>query len=922
MPPAGGDLAGRGRWQVLGLAERPAGKGLWAPLVGRDDEMQFLRALYRRVVEGRRHHLVTIIGSAGVGKTRLAEELLHVLEGSPDAPQLLRGRCPAYGEGLTYWPLAEMLKQECGIKDNDPVPTVAQKLHDRIVHVCGALFGPEESERIAADLATVLGVEVPRDYEGVWRDRLQALKLAVEGLTVSPRDTRPGGDRPTGDALLRAFRGFLLAKAQSRPLLVVLEDLHWAEESLLDLVEHLALRGLDGPILTLGLARPELLERHPDWGGRIRNYTALSLSPLPRDQGRRLIGELLRGEGIPADVRDAIVTKAEGNPFFIEEILRMLVDGGTLVRDEQSWRLASYPLEIRIPDTIHSILAARLDLLPALERRVTQDAAVAGRVFWLGALLATDGLNASEAVAALVRLQERDLVEERAVSSLAGEREFAFKHALIREVAYTALPKAARSDKHLRFARWLEATAGETAEKFLEVLAHHNEQAWRYRFETGDKAADLARRAIDALRAAGTRALALRALPEARRQFERALAVLRNAGLEGDTPLLLELLTSRSEVVKWMTQPAILKEDTAVVLERAPGIGRDDLVARAWLNRAFAEYLDEQLQPAEEALHRALELFSKLDNRQGEADAFEVLGRITEGLRGKLSKAQTAYRKAIDLFRDLGDHQGTARMMARLGRSLLNSGNLTEARPILADALAMARQHHERISETNAVMGLAVLAHLTGDSPESIRLHHEAIALVRELGDAAGEAAIRRHLGMHYLRQRRLDEAEREMQASYTIYRENVPGDPSVVLRGYAEVLLAKGDLLAAADYAERALAAIDPQGLAASGLQVSHFPDPIGVATFGATLGKVRAAQGRAQEAEALFQRSVQILETSEYRIDLALTLQRYGEALRGLGELSRARALLERARELFAAMGATLFVGDIDAQLLMVPT
>jgi len=910
LPPAvEGDFADRNRWQVTGLAERPAGKGLRAPLVGRDDEMQFLQALYRRAVEGRRHHLVTIIGSAGVGKTRLVEELLHVLSSSAEPPRVLRGRCPAYGEGLTYWPLAEMLKQECGIKDNDPAPTVGEKLHARVLHVCGPVFGPEESERIAADLATVLGVEVPRDHEGLWRERLQALKLAVEGVTVSPRD-RAAGERPAGDALLRAFRSLLLAIAQSRPLLVVFEDLHWAEESLLDLVENLALRGVDAPVLNLCLARPELLERHPDWGGRIRNYTALSLSPLPKEQGRRLIGELLQGQAIPPDVRDAIVAKAEGNPFFIEEILRMLVDGGTLVRDERGWHLTSYPVEIRIPDTIHSILAARLDLLPALERRVTQDAAVVGRIFWLGALVATDGLNATEAVAALERLQDRELVEERAVSSLAGEREFAFKHALIREVAYTTLPKAARSDKHLRFARWLETTAAQTADKFLEVLAYHYEQAWRYRFETGDKAVDLARRAIDALRAAGARALALRTLPEARRLYERALAVLRNAGLDDDLPLLLELLTSRSEVVKWMTQPAVLLEDTETVLQLAPTIGRDDLLARAWLNRAFAEYLEERLQPAEEALSRALELFRKLGDRKGEADALEVLGRITDVLRGKLTKAQVAYRKAIDLYRDLGDDQGMARTMARLGRCLLNSGALSDARPVLVEALTLARQHSERISETHSVMGLAILAHLTGDSPEAIRLHQEAIALVQELGDAAGQASIRRHLGMHYLRQGRLEEAEREMQTAYTIYRENVQGDPSVVLRGYAEVLVAKGDLLAAADYAERALAAIDPHG------------DPIGTATFGATLGKVRAAQGRAQEAESLFRRSVEILDASEYRIDLALTLQKYGEALRLLGQPERARPMLERARQLFAEMGAMQFVNEIDAQLQMVAT
>ncbi|MDQ7849428.1 MAG: adenylate/guanylate cyclase domain-containing protein [Armatimonadota bacterium] len=906
LAPASGEMAGQARWQVAGVAERHEDKGLRAPLVGRDDEMQFLLALYRRVVDGRRHHLVTIIGSAGVGKTRLVEEVLAALADGADPPHVLRGRCPAYGEGLTYWPLAEMLKQECGIKDSDPATVAADKLRACVTHLLIPLLGAEESARLAADLAAILGVAA-RDGAGLREEQHRGRKLAEEGLAAVAREGRGAADRPSGDAVLRAFRSFLLARARERPLLVVFEDLHWAEESLLRLVEHLALRGVEAPVLTLCLARPELLERHPDWGGRIRNYTALALPPLPREEGRRLVGALLRGEAVPPEVRDAIAAKAEGNPLFIEEILRMLIDGGSLVRGERGWRLASPAVEIRIPETIHSILAARLDLLPSLERRVTQDAAVMGRVFWLGALLATGGLNAAEAVAALERLQERELVEERVPSSLAGEREFAFKHALVREAAYSTLPKAARSYRHLRFARWLQGNATQSADKFLEVLAYHYEQAWRYRFETGDKAADLARQAIAALRAAGARALSLRTLPEARRLHERALAVLRNSGLEEDVVLLLELLTGRSEVVKWMSQPAVLLEDTETVLRVAPTIGRDDLLARAWLNRAFAEYLYERLDASEEALGRALQLFAGLGDRQGEAEALEVLGRITQGLRGTLSKAHVAYRKAMALYRQLQDGQGLARTMAHLGRSLLDGGDLEEAGRVLAEGLALARQHHERISEAKCLMGLGVLAHLVGDSPTAIKRHEETIDLVQELGDAVGAAAVRRHLGMHYLRHRRADEAEREMRAAYALYREHAADEPAFILRGLAEVLLARGDLLAAADHAERALAGIAPE-------------DPVGLATYGATLGKVRAAQGRGEEAEALFRRSLELLEKSEYRVDLALTLYKYGEALRLLGREAEGRQVLQRARQLFAQMGATGFAREIGALLPVV--
>ncbi|MGH2454352.1 MAG: AAA family ATPase [bacterium] len=912
LGPAGeGDFAGAPRWRVLGLTERPEDTRLRAPMVGRDDEVQFLLALYRRVVDGRRHHLVTIIGAAGVGKTRLVEELVAALGRTGEPPQVLRGRCPAYGEGLTYWPLAEMLKQECRIRDTDSAAAVAEKLRRGILAVCEPVLGRPESEQIAADLATVLGVEVFADEESRWRERLAALKDAVESRAGPARDPLVGERQAAGEAVRRAFRAFLMAKAQPAPVLLIFEDLHWAEESLLELVESLALRGLDAPVLTLCLVRPELLERHPDWGARIRNYTSVSLSPLPPGVSRRLISELLSGEPVPADVRDAIVAKAEGNPFFIEEILRMLIDVEVagLVRGEGGWRWAKHPREIRIPDTIHSLLASRLDQMPALEKRVIQDASVAGRIFWLGALLASDGLNPAEAAAALDRLQERELVEERAASSLAGEREFTFKHALIREVAYASLPKAARSVNHLRFARWLEATAADTAEKFLEVLAHHYEQAWRYRFETGDRAPDLARTAIGALRAAGARARTLGTLPEARRLHERALAVLRNAGLEGDLPLLLELLTSRSEVVKWMNLPDVVLEDTETILHHAPGLGRDDLLARAWLNRAFAEYLHGRLAPADDALQRAQELFHRLDDRQGEAEALEILGAITENLRDKLTRAQKAYRRALDLYRALADGQGIARTLARLGRTAINIGDLVEGRSALTEALDLARRHGEPTSEVRSLMGLAILAHLTGDSPESVRLHEEALAVSRKMGDALGQAGVRRHLGMHYLRYGRVDEAERELQAARTVYREATNEEMEGILRGLAEVSLARGDLLSAAEYAEGAEAA-------------TADTDQITRATVMATLAKVRAAQGRKEEAEALFGRSLKILDANEYRIDHALVLLRYGEGLLMMGEAARARPILERTRDLFAQMGATRFVDEIASKLEMVPT
>src|SRR5207249_1377263 len=286
----------------------------------------------------------------------------------------------------------------------------------------------------------------------------------------------------------------------------------WAEQSLLELLERLTARGGEAPLLILCLARPDLLERYPTWGMRGREHTALTLSPLSPAHSLRLITGALRGAVLPADVRDAVLARAEGNPFFLGEIISRLIDKGSLVHEGGKWKWVSQSLDIRIPDTIQALLLSRLDLLSPLEKRVIQDASVVGRTFWPG--------------------------PTRAIDPVAP----------------------------------------------------------------GERADDLARDAIDALRRAASRATALGTLPEARRLYERALTIVRSAGLHADATLYAELLTDHSDVVKWMSAPATVFASTETVLQLAQHIGRDDLLARAWLNRAFAEYDKNNLQTAESAL--------------------------------------------------------------------------------------------------------------------------------------------------------------------------------------------------------------------------------------------------------------------------------------------------------------------------------
>jgi tetratricopeptide (TPR) repeat protein len=367
--------------------------------------------------------------------------------------------------------------------------------------------------------------------------------------------------------------------------------------------------------------------------------------------------------------------------------------------------------------------------------------------------------------------------------------------------------------------------------------------------------------------------------------------------------MLLQILTDRCEVAKWMFSPDVIVEDTEVVLQLAPTIGRDDLLARAWLNRAFAEYARNRLDPAEDAIRRALELFRQQRDASGEAEALEVLGFITEDLRGKLTKAHAAYRQALELYRQMNDGQGMARVMARLGRALLDNGRLAESRGVLLEALSLATEHHELLSQAYALTGLGVYAHLTGDDAGAVGHLQNAIRIRRELGNLLAEAYTRHRLAMHYLRVGRLEEAEQEFRTARALRRDHgVKGESALLMRGLAEIYMARGDLLTAAEHAEQALAALVPE------------TDALALATHRATLGRIRAAQGRVEEAEALFAHSLETLERREYPIDLALALMRYGEALLMMHAPQRARQMLERARDLFAGMGATRFVREVD--------
>ncbi len=482
-----------GAYRLLSLEEDLPGRArrLDSPMVGRERELAALEQAYQRAVGEGACHLFTVLGAAGVGKSRLVAEFLA---GVGDEATIMRGRCLPYGEGITYWPLAEALRGRYG---NDPLAGIA-----------GSLEGDEAaliSERIAG-----------------------ALDL---GGSPSPPDE-------TAWAVRRLFE----AEAKARPLVVLFDDLQWAETTFLDLVEHLADWSRDAPILLICLARPEFLDERPGWGGGKFNATSALLERLSDGESAELVTNLLGRAQLDEGVRDRIMSAAEGNPLFVEEMLAMLIDDGLLTRSDGHWVPAGDLSQITVPPTIHALLAARLDRLGRDERAVIERGSVEGKVFHRGAVaeLSTDQLRESvwNNLQALVR---KELIRPDR-TDLPGEDAFRFRHLLIRDAAYEAMPKELRAELHERFADWLDQI--DLAEQD-EIVGYHLEQAYRYRVElapvdsaaealalrAGERLGSAARRAdVSAVIGLSKRALAL--LPETHELRPRLLGELGHSLVE------------------------------------------------------------------------------------------------------------------------------------------------------------------------------------------------------------------------------------------------------------------------------------------------------------------------------------------------------------------------------------------------------
>ena len=598
-------------------AALPRARRFDSPMVGRDAELALLEDAFARSVRERSCHLFTLLGSAGVGKSRLLWEALRDIG---DEAEVLTAACLPYGEGITFWPVREIVKQVTGLTEDDAPDEALAK-------IVAVLDGDDSAQLVAERVADVIGVA-------------EAVGAAEEGFW--------------------GVRRLFEAVARRRPLIVVFDDLNWSEPTLLDLIEHVAEYAHGTSILLVCLSRPELLDVRRGWSGGKKNATTIFLEPLSEREADALIDNLIGEIALPVEVRERIQAASAGNPLFVEEMFSMLIDDGLLSNDDGRWTAAGDLSAVSVPPSIQLLLATRLDQLAPGERRVLERAAVEGNVFHLGAVeaLASEEERAgvAECLAGLVR---KELVRPFR-ATYAGEEGFSFRHPLIRDAAYDALPKLVRGDLHEAYVGWLEGRAVEVE----ELLGYHLEQAFRYRSELGAVSAHdtaLGARASELLASSGRHALARGDMSAAVDLLDRALALR-------DDDSGLELLPELGAALRESGQLARAEEVLAGVSERARQAGRPGIALAALVERAALLFLSDpgQTDRLLEEIEEAVVGLDELGDDRALGVAWTLIGLRFGLWKGRVARGEEALQRALVHARRAGDRRQEATILGQL----------------------------------------------------------------------------------------------------------------------------------------------------------------------------------------------------------------------------------------------------------------
>jgi class 3 adenylate cyclase/tetratricopeptide (TPR) repeat protein len=837
------------------LAGAPAlARRLDSPMVGRDDELRQVLDAFDRAEEARSCELVTIVGEAGVGKSRLTMEVLSRLA---SRAIVLEGRCLPYGEGITFWALGEMVRRAAGIDEADPPAYALAKIE-------GLLTGSDDAELV--------------------RDRVGAA-IGLSGATGAIEETN------------WATRRLLEALAADRPVAAVFDDIHWAEPTLLDLLEYVAGFSRDHPILVLCMARPEIRENRPEWD---RAGTVITLSPLDPATSDDLIRNLIGSARLPPEIRDRIVEAAEGNPLFVEEMLRTLIDDGVLRRDDGAWMATADLSRLSAPGTIQALIAARLDRLQDEERAVIQRAAVVGQVFYWGAVTELSPENDRSAVGTnLQALQRKELIHPDS-SPFAGQDAYRFSHLLVRDAAYESMSKRNRADMHERFASWLERVAGDRVAEYEEIIGYHLEQAHRYVIElgpVGDRSRGLGERASSLLAKSGRGALDRSDVPAALNLLSRALEL---ASLDAPArPRLLVDLCLALELSGRYDDEAVRLEEAAALVEAAG----DRRVASLVAIRKVALSIHSATSPFGTLLgelHSMLPDLEMVGEDRAIGEAWEHVGLLQLWL-GRTREAEQALERAVHHARAAEDRRDEVFRLGYL-TNVIAQGPIPVEEAIARLPILLERSGGSKVTEGRMLWNMSLLQAMSGLIEEARRSWRRSVELYRELG-----ILYRQHM--------------------YIGWAELIAGDPAEAegpLREGIAVLEAAGGTGWVATTAAVLAEVLWRQGKDQEAERHALLSDRLAAPDDWVTQWQWRAAQAKVladrdqlSEAESLSRAAVSLIDQTDFitfRGDARMSL---GYVLRKAVRLGEAMTVVREALELYERKGDVADASKARAQL-----
>jgi class 3 adenylate cyclase/tetratricopeptide (TPR) repeat protein len=670
---------------VSGIRGSLRSEGLEAPFVGRDGELRQIKELFHTSAEEGKAHLLSITGIAGIGKSRLAWEFYKYFDGIAETVYWHRGRCLPYGEGVTYWALADMVRMRCRIaEDEEPGPGLAKLRATLDEHI----LDPEERRFVEPRLAHLLGYG---EHEA--RDRQD---------------------------LFAAWRLFFERLAESYPALLVFEDMQWADESLLDFVEYLLDWSRGHRLFVVTLARPELLERRPTWGAGQRNFTSTYLEPLPRQAMEDLLAGL--APGLPDELRDRILARAEGVPLYAVETVRMLLDRGLLVQEGATHRLTGEVGELEVPETLQALIAARLDGLPPEERRLLQDGAVLGKTFTRQGLAAVSGLSEPGLEPLLTSLVRKEVLGVQADPRSPEHGQYGFLQDLVRHVAYETLSKRERRARHL-------AAAGAVDD--VEVVASHYLSAYDA-VRDADDAPEIKAKAREALVHAGRHARSLAAAREAQHYFEQAAAL-------ADRPLeRAELLADAGDMAGFAGDPETLTrlmEESLSIYETA---GDTHGAARASMRLGRYQLFRGQRDEALARLERAFEVISADEPDEDLANLASQLSRAY-WYGGDISRAAERAELALDIAEAHVFPQALVRALLAKAAVAYSRGHDEEFVALIKHGLELALEHEVSDQAARCYFLLSDRSFRHDRYREALSYLDESLALARRVGDRTYE---------------------------------------------------------------------------------------------------------------------------------------------------------------------------------------